>query len=159
MKIVVLADTHSRMLPGQVAHDLSQCDLIIHAGDICDENMLQEIENLNDVEAVYGNMDNSVLRDRLPQRLVLRCEGVRIGVVHGDGAPDQLLDHIQEEFEAEDVDVVIFGHSHEPMNKKIGERLFFNPGSPNDNIFAPYCSYGILEIDGNHIKADIIKVK
>lgn len=158
-KIVVLSDTHSRMLPKQVVKAAKKADFVIHAGDVCDLKMLEELESFNDVEAVFGNMDESSVRKRLPRRLILKCEGVRIGVFHGEGSPDGLMDRIKEEFQSEDVDIIIFGHSHEPFNKHINNINFFNPGSPNDDIFSPYCSYGLLEIDGNSIKTKIVKVE
>lgn len=159
MKIAVLADTHSRTLPDQVIKGLEKSDLVIHAGDVCDMRMLGEIEAFNDVEAVYGNMDDAALRKKLPRRLIMKCEGLNIGIFHGEGSPEGLINRVGEEFRNEKVDVIIFGHSHVPFNKKIGNILFFNPGSPNDDIFAPYCSYGLLEIDGNSIKTKIIKVE
>ncbi|MEW5895255.1 MAG: metallophosphoesterase [Candidatus Omnitrophota bacterium] len=159
MKIIVLSDTHSRSLPPQVRKELPKADLIIHAGDICDTKMLGEIEQINDVEAVYGNMDDQVLRKKLPRRLILKYDGVCIGVLHGEGSPEHLIDHIKDEFKDEDVDVIIFGHSHEPFNKKIDGVVFFNPGSPNDEIFAPYCSYGVIKIEGNSVKTKIVRVK
>ena len=158
-KIAVVSDTHSYMIPDQVLKGLKEADLVIHAGDICDAQMLNEIAKINDIRAVYGNMDEAALRKKLPRRLVLTCEGVHIGIVHGDGSPEGLIGRVEMELEGLDVDVIIFGHSHEPFNQKIGDVLFFNPGSPNDNIFAPYRSYGILEINGNSVKAKIIKVE
>jgi len=159
MKIAVLSDTHSAMIPDQVCKALKEADLVIHAGDVCDAKMFKEMSDLNTVKAVYGNMDEAALRRQLPRRLIFKCEDVQVGVVHGNGAPEGLIGRVEQEFEGLKVDVIIFGHSHEPFNKKIGEVLFFNPGSPNDNIFAPYRSYGILEIDGASVKAKIIKVE
>jgi putative phosphoesterase len=57
------------------------------------------------------------------------------------------------------VDVVIFGHSHWPVNETINNVLYFNPGSPNDVVRAPYCSYGIINIDAGKISAKIVKVR
>ncbi|HSV43573.1 MAG TPA: metallophosphoesterase family protein, partial [Candidatus Bathyarchaeia archaeon] len=91
--------------------------------------------------------------------LILECEKVRIGVVHGDGSPQHLVEGVQEEFADERVDIVIFGHSHEAFHEKIGDVVFFNPGAPNDDMFAPYCSYGLLEVNGKKFKLKIVKVK
>jgi len=159
IKIAVLSDTHSYMIPDQVRKALKDADFVIHAGDICDAKLFKEISDLNTVKAVYGNMDEAALRRKLPRRLIFKCEGLQIGVVHGNGSPEGLISRVEQDFEGQKVDVVVFGHSHEPFNKKIGEVLFFNPGSPNDNIFAPYRSYGILEIHGEAVKAKIIKVE
>ena len=159
MKIAVLSDTHSRALPSQLVKQLASVDMIIHAGDICDLDLLKEIEQMNTVKAVCGNMDDATLRRKLPERCILECENVKVGVFHGRGAPERLLDCVQQAFADDHVDVIVFGHSHEPFNKKIGDILFFNPGSPNDDLFAPYCSYGILEIEDQTVKGEIIKVK
>ncbi len=158
MKIAVVSDTHSRLIPAQVVKALSCADLIIHAGDICDEAMFKELTGLSEVAAVCGNMDSASLRKKLPERLILQCEGVSIGVMHGDGAPDHVLAHVQEAFAGEQVDAVVFGHSHEPFHQKIGGVLYMNPGSPNDEIFAPYCSYGMIEVNGGKMTSTIIKV-
>lgn len=158
-KILVLADTHSRTLPDQLIKAMAKVDFIIHAGDICDIKMFSEMQKINDVEAVFGNMDEGRIRQKLPRQLSLICEGVKIGVTHGEGSPKGLLERVREEFKDSDVDIVIFGHSHEPLTQRSDNKTFFNPGSPTDDIFAPYCSYGILEIDGASIKTEIVKVK
>ncbi|MBU1888025.1 MAG: metallophosphoesterase family protein, partial [Candidatus Omnitrophica bacterium] len=55
-------------------------------------------------------------------------------------------------------DIIIFGHSHVPMNEYIDGVLFFNPGSATDTVFAPYRSYGIIEIENGEVKAEIHKL-
>lgn len=159
MRIVVLSDTHSRALPAKVVAALADADLVIHAGDICDERLLKDIRSRATVEAVCGNMDEPALRKKLPRRLILKCEDVSIGVIHGEGGADHVIEHVQEEFSGDSVDAVVFGHSHAPFNKKISGIVYFNPGSPNDDIFAPYCSYGMIEINGRRITPKIIKVE
>jgi hypothetical protein len=64
---------------------------------------------------------------------------------------------VKREFANKKVDVVVFGHSHHPMNEKIDDVLYFNPGSATDTVFAPYRSYGILEMT-NTITGRIIKL-
>ena len=76
---------------------------------------------------------------------------------HGEGAPRSLFSRVKEEFEDKKVDAIIFGHSHHTMNEKVGDILYFNPGSATDTVFAPYRSYGILEITDD-IKGKIIKI-
>jgi predicted phosphodiesterase len=68
-----------------------------------------------------------------------------------------LLDVLAEEFKSDNVNLIIFGHSHEPLNLKKGDCLYFNPGSPTDKVFAPYNSFGIIEIN-DKIEARIIKI-
>ena len=60
--------------------------------------------------------------------------------------------------EFEDVDVIVFGHSHTPLNEVEEGVLFFNPGSPTDKVFAPYNSIGILHVD-KKIKGEIIRLE
>ena len=76
--------------------------------------------------------------------------------MHGYGHPDNLVDILKNEFFSEKPDIIIFGHSHVPKNEYIDGVLFFNPGSATDTVFAPYRSYGTIEIskDGG-IKAEI----
>jgi len=158
MKIGVLSDTHSKRLPVQLIAVLEQVDLIIHVGDFCDVDDYEALTKYNKLEAVCGNMDCSELCTMLPQKKILDLEGFKIGLFHGRGAPHTVLNKAAEVFRQEKPDVVIFGHSHQPINKEIDGVLFFNPGSPNDKIFAPYCSYGIIELTPQGINAEIIKI-
>ena len=158
MKIGVVADTHSQELPAQMLEDFKGVDLIIHAGDFCSLNDLEHFKKLKEVKAVHGNMDNPEVRRTLPRKQIIQCGRFSVGLFHGEGPPTAILGKVQSEFRDSKVDVVIFGHSHQPMNEKIDDVLYFNPGSPNDRMFAPYRSYGILEID-DKITGTIIKVK
>ena len=159
MKIGVVADTHSKNLPKQMLDDFKGVELIVHAGDFCSLDVLEHFKKLKEVRAVHGNMDEHNVRKELPRRQVFNIGPFVIGIYHGEGAPNQLLDKVKEEFKTEKVDAVIFGHSHRPFNEVVDNVLYFNPGSPNDTIFAPYCSYGILDLSGPRIQGQIIKVK
>jgi putative phosphoesterase len=159
MKIGVVADTHSKPLPKQMLADFKSVDLIIHAGDFCDIADYQALAKIKEVEGVYGNMDNSEIRKIFPRRQILKFGSFSVGLFHGEGPPKTILEKVKEEFQKDKVDIVIFGHSHQPLNEKDGEVLYFNPGSPNDTIFAPYCSYGIIDINEKNFSAKHIKVK
>jgi len=158
MKIGVVSDTHSLELPPQMLRDFEGVDFIIHAGDFCTTGILEALRKIKDVKAVYGNMDGQDLRKILPRRQVIKCGPFSIGIFHGEGNPQGLLECVKKEFKDTKVDVIIFGHSHKAMNEEIDGILYFNPGSPNDGVVAPYRSYGILEINGK-ITGKIIKVK
>ena len=158
MKIGVVADTHSRDLPKQMLEDFKTVDLIIHAGDFCCREVFNVFKGLNEVKAVWGNMDDGEMRHLLPRRQIIKCGQFHIGLFHGEGPPRTLLDVVKNEFKNDRVDVVIFGHSHQPLNQEAGGVLYFNPGSPNDTLYAPYRSYGILEIN-DKISGKIIKIK
>lgn len=157
MRIGVLSDTHSRDLPKQMIDDFKKVDLIIHAGDLCSKDVLDELKKIKEVKAVYGNMDDKGVRTVLSRNEIIHCGTYAIGIFHGEGHPHQLLDCVKREFVNKKVDAIVFGHSHQPMNERIDSVLFFNPGSPTDTVFAPYRSYGILEINDSLI-GRIVKI-
>ena len=159
MRFVVISDTHSQPLPEALLEDIRKADAVIHVGDFCDIEILQDLRREKETRAVYGNMDGLDIREILPRQVVFSCENVRIGLVHGEGGPDKLLDRVKGMFKGEKVDAVIFGHSHLPFNEVIDGVLFFNPGSPTDMVRAPFRSYGVIEVKDKSIKGQIVKLK
>lgn len=162
MKIGVISDTHIPVkcseLPRELLEILKSCDLIIHAGDLVDVSVCETLKKISKVEAVHGNMDSSEVRRRLEEKKILKVGGKKICVMHGYGRSDKLVENLKGEFFKEKPDIIIFGHSHVPMNEYIEGVLFFNPGSATDTIFTPYRSYGIIDIKGNKINAKIHKL-
>ncbi|MBF0593799.1 MAG: metallophosphoesterase family protein [Candidatus Omnitrophica bacterium] len=159
MRIIVISDTHSEVLPQALIEDIKKSDLVIHVGDFCDIDVFKKLKTLKDIRAVYGNMDGLDLRGILPRKAVFKCEDVTIGLFHGEGGPDRLFEKVKEAFEKEKVDLVIFGHSHEVLNEVVDGIRYFNPGSPTDTVRAPFRSYGVLDVKGRNLKASIIKIK
>ncbi len=159
MIIGVLSDTHSLNLPAPMMERFKTVDLIIHSGDVCDASVIKALKALAPIKAVQGNMDDAALKKQLPIKEIIECEGVKIGITHGHigEARDAML-NAQAMFKDDHVAIVIFGHSHKATNEKIGDRLFFNSGSPNDVIKAKFFSYGLIEIKDGKIKAEIIKI-
>jgi len=158
MNIAVLSDTHSLPLGQKLLNDFKDFSLIIHAGDICDAGTLDALRTLAPVKAVQGNMDEPALRKKLPLRELLVIDGVKVGVTHGHGPTRDALSNALAQFKDEAPDVIIFGHSHQPFKEMAGKTLMFNPGSPNDTVRAPYCSYGVLKISNGKVKAEIVKI-
>ena len=160
MRIGVLSDTHIPRacadLPAEIAEAFKNVDLILHAGDLVEMKVLKELRKLADTKAVRGNMDEPELVKVLPEKEIIKVNGFTIGLTHGYGPPANLINYVKNEF-PEKVDVIVFGHSHSPVNEKREGILFFNPGSPTDKIFAKHNSYGILTINGS-IKGEIIKI-
>ncbi len=162
MKIGVIADTHipdrSKVIPDKILKDFKDADMIIHAGDLVDLEVLRQLESIcPDVKAVYGNMDPYEVRKELPEKEIIKAGNHKIGVMHGSGSPVKLIELMAQVFKDDGVDIIIFGHSHTGFNEKIGNILFFNPGSATDKILSAYNSYGIIEINGN-VQARIIKI-
>jgi putative phosphoesterase len=144
MRIAVLADTHVNKLeylPKKIIDALSTVDLIIHAGDLTDVQLLNELKQLNEVKAVHGNMDSRELKSVLPIKEIVETKDKRIGITHGSGAPWRIEERVRKVFESDRIDIIVYGHSHRPQNKVINDVLFFNPGKAAD-------SFGILTIDG-----------
>jgi uncharacterized protein len=162
MKIGVISDTHitntEGEIPKKILNEFKNVDMIIHAGDLITLRVLDELRSVcNNVTAVYGNMDSHEVRQVLPEKEILKVGKFRIGVMHGQGSPSKIIEFLGSIFKDSEVDIVIFGHSHESFNEKVGNILFFNPGSATDKIFSTYNSFGLIEINGT-IKSKIIKL-
>jgi putative phosphoesterase len=161
LRIGVLSDTHiparARQLPPALFELFDDVDLILHAGDLVDGRILTELAVLAPVEAVAGNMDSLELYNRLGHKKVLEYGGFRIGLIHGDLGPDRKKtpQRALEAFTQDNVDCVVFGHSHQPFNETVDGILLFNPGSPTDRRREPRHSCGILTL-GETIKAELL---
>jgi putative phosphoesterase len=161
MKIAVIADTHitSGVVPPGLLRIAGQADMVIHAGDLVQAAVLKELKSVcPDVRAVYGNMDGEELKAKLSARLIIDLPGgIRIGVMHGWGAPAGLLDIVESEFRGKNVQIAVYGHSHQPSRVERNGVIYFNPGSPTDKVYAPYNSYGLIEIR-NGVEAKIVRI-
>ena len=160
MKILVLSDTHiprvANDLPQKIYKAIQSVDMIFHAGDFVDEELLNKLRILRQTTAVFGNMDSPAIQKALKAKEVVQIEKVRIGLIHGYGAPSELTETVMSEFK--NVNAIVFGHSHKALNLVKDGVLLFNPGSPTDTIFATNNSYGILEVTNEKIKGTIIKI-
>ncbi|MBU1753585.1 metallophosphoesterase, partial [bacterium] len=165
MRIGVTSDTHipvrGHSLPAILIQEFSNVDLILHAGDILTMDVLRELEKLAPVKAVYGNMDKPETSEQLQQKMIIEVESVKIGLFHGSGSKIGLASRIKKEFSNNTtpiVDCIVYGHTHVPECRFEDNILFFNPGSPTDTVFAPYRSFGIIEVNGNKIKGKLITI-
>lgn len=146
--IGVLSDTHipkrGKELPKEVIEGFQGVDLILHAGDIADESVLLELEKIAPVFAVHGNVDPPELREKLPLKRIIEYKQFRIGLIHGYGDKGTTLGRVMEAFEGEELNAIVFGHSHQPYNERLNGMLIFNPGSPLDKRYEVFYSYGLL---------------
>lgn len=159
-RIGVLSDTHvpvrARRLPPELFTRLQGVDLILHAGDLVDESVLLELQSLAPVEAVAGNMDPPHLHERLKRRKLLQGGGLQIGLIHGDGMRRTTRQRAEEAFRDFQPQVIVFGHSHQPVCTYTGNTLLFNPGSCVDPRRAGRPSYGLLHLDSGGVNGEII---
>ena len=161
-RIGVVSDTHvpkqASQIPEKLLEQLATVDFIIHAGDFENIDALKDLRRINRVVAVSGNMDGKKVKNQLSNREILNVDHYKIGIIHGWGDPHSLPKRMLEEFKSDNVDCVIFGHSHQVYNQTVDGVLLFNPGSPTDTIFAHFKSFGILETSPEGIKGEIIKL-
>ncbi len=136
-RLMILSDTHGQ-LPPEVARACEGADHIIHAGDAGGDGILPELESMAPVTAVCGSVDPAGLA---PMRVRIRLGGWRILVQHivwGGGGP---LGEIRDLLSEEQADIVVFGHTHEPLCRREGGTLFCNPGSCGPRRFSLPRSY------------------
>ncbi len=160
-RIGVISDTHiidawseDTLLASLQDVHFHGVDLVLHAGDLVDSQILTHFSNCA-VLAVCGNMDSPTAE--LPMRRVISTGPFRIGIAHGWGAVAGLDQRLLQEFSGEDIDCMVYGHSHMPCCRWQGEQLFFNPGSPTDRRNAPFHTVGLLEV-GDTIQGRIISL-
>lgn len=161
MKVAVLADTHTRggtrALPAGAWPYLETADHILHAGDVVEPAVLDELKSLSPVTAVMGNCDANDIRDwGANDSIEVELGGVRIAMVHDSGPKQGRRARMRAAFPK--ARVVVFGHSHLPLNDDDGDLLLFNPGSPTWPRRAPYPSMGLLWVNDGAVEADIFPV-
>ena len=164
MRIGVISDTHLSSLTGDfialIKDRFAECDLVVHAGDFTSPEVYRYLheQTSGNVIAVHGNMDPPELRKVLPERLIFEKSGIKFGLTHGWGAPYDLEERIARLFNNEDVNCIIYGHSHDGVSHKRDDILFFNPGSPTDRHFAKANSIGYITIVNGEIRGEIVSV-
>jgi hypothetical protein len=162
MRIVVLSDTHAprrwKSCPPAVAAQLRGADLILHAGDVCTAAVLEELAQYAPVTAVVGNNDGpDVAAWGAAETAALASEGLRVAMIHDSGPAGGRLPRLRARFP--DAELVVFGHSHIPLNAADGALRIFNPGSPTDRRRQPHGTLGVLDVaDGTLVEARIIEV-
>lgn len=158
-RIGVISDTHlggaDARLDTIVARYFAGVDLVVHAGDIVSLQVLDCLYAAGkEVIAVSGNMDQREVDYAFPAKRILAIESVRIGIVHGWGSPHGIRQRIRDSFEQ--VDAIIYGHTHQAFCGVEEGILYFNPGSPLDSRFTSVHSIGIMHIDATNIRGEII---
>ena len=160
MLIGLISDTHipdrARQIPQNVLTSFKDVDLIIHAGDLTTQSVIDELEKIAPVMAIQGNMDRFAGLD-LPKAKVIDVEGVRIGVAHGEVYPradTQQLLYLAKQL---DVNILVTGHSHQPKIESVEDVLLLNPGSPIVPRLADR-TVMLLEVNDKNVDVEIIKI-
>jgi uncharacterized protein len=162
MRVVVLSDTHAprrwKSCPPRVAEQLRAADLILHAGDVCTASVLDELSEYGPVRAVLGNNDTpDVASWGAEPTLELDVDGLRIAMLHDSGQATGRLQRMRRAFPQ--AELVVFGHSHIPLDQAGQGLRIFNPGSPTDRRRQPQGTLGVLRIEaGQLMEARIVGV-
>jgi putative phosphoesterase len=148
VRIGVISDTHGLLRP-EATEALQGSDLILHAGDICGFEVVEELRAIAPVTAVRGNNDHDPWGSSLPETVTVEVNGVRIHMLHD-------LHDLAIDPPAEGVEVVVAGHSHQPMRERRNGVLHFNPGSAGPRRFSLPISVGRLVVRGGRVSARVI---
>jgi hypothetical protein len=172
VKIGVVSDTHGFFDP-RLEELLAGVELILHAGDVGNQEVLNVLGRIAPVRAVRGNVDPPQLG--LPFRTSSRIGAVQVEILHqlpapqtelekwsdparGGGLALQARDAFLQSFD-HNTRVVIFGHSHAPCAVTLAGKLFFNPGSAGKQRFSlPRCC-GMLEVSAKRVEATIFSLQ
>jgi putative phosphoesterase len=149
--IGVIADTHGLLRP-QALQALSGVDLIIHAGDIGNPEVLAGLARVAPVQAVRGNVERGDWAAGLPRTRLVEVGGLHLYVLHELFSLD--LDPAAAGFAA-----VIFGHSHEPYLEHKDGVLYLNPGSAGPRRFSLPVTLARLRVQGTSLTAQLIELK
>jgi putative phosphoesterase len=130
MKIGLLSDTHSYLDP-KVFDYFADCDEVWHGGDVGDESLLDELEAFKPLRGVYGNIDDTAVRKRLPLNLDFEVEGLRVFITHIGGYPGRYTPRVRKLLDETKPGLYICGHSHilKVMMDKKRHCLHMNPGA------------------------------
>ena len=163
-KIVgLISDTHipvrARSLPKEVFKIFEGADFIVHAGDLVDFSIIDELEQIAPVLAAYGNMDGPEIREKIPKVNSFKFFDWKIGVTHDPGAMFG-MGKMREIAVQNGFDVLVYGHTHNSHVKWDRDVLFINPGSPTNPIppFIIKPSVALLKITKERITPEIIQM-
>ena len=150
LRVGLISDTHNLLRPEAIAF-LRGADHIVHAGDIVDAAILDELGRLAPVTAVRGNNDRGAWADRLKEIEIVTLGDVRVCVIHD-------LSQLDLDLAATGIDVVVSGHSHKPLVERRRGALFVNPGSAGPRRFTLPIAAAELAIDGGAVSARIVEL-
>lgn len=150
IRVGVISDTHGLLRPTALDF-LRGSDFIIHAGDICGPTIIEDLARVAAVTAVRGNNDAGAWTRALKETELVRIGGIDIYVIHDLAELD--IDPI-----AAGVQVVISGHSHQPVIEHRDGVVFVNPGSAGPRRFKLPISVAELIIAGRAVSARIVEL-
>ena len=157
----LISDTHvpkrAMCIPKKVFEIFEKVDYIIHAGDLVELAVVDDLEQIAPVLAVHGNMDSLEVANAIPSHNSLKVFDWKIGVTHDQNILFG-LNKPNETAKEKEFDVIVYGHTHVADVKWAGKVLYINPGSPTDPssvLVKP--SVGLLKITKEAIMPQIVE--
>ena len=164
MKLVgLISDTHipsrAKVIPNEVFEIFNGANLILHAGDLTQLSVVDELQQIAPVVAASGNMDRGEVRKRLPKMDYVNVYNWKIGVIHDPGIFSRTR-RMRTLAKQNNLDILVFGHTHRPSLKQAEEVLFINPGSPTNPLppFITKPTVAMLKITKEKIEPEIIRI-
>ena len=146
-RIAILSDTHGLLRPEVVAR-LKEADVILHAGDINTQAIVDQLGSYAPIFIVRGNNDKEWAAD-LPHSLTCTVEGVRLFMVHNKKDVPRDLDG---------VDVVVYGHSHRYAQEEREGVLWLNPGSCGRRRFDQEITFTVMEAEDGRYRVEKVAI-
>jgi uncharacterized protein len=163
MLIAVISDTHlprgARSLPDECVRRIETADLLLHAGDFSNADVLRSLQAIGPpLAAVHGNVDSAELRRLLPAERVVEAGGARIAMLHDAGPRSGRLRRMRARF-GDRAQAVIFGHSHLPLHERADDGFqIFNPGSPTERRRAPRHTMGMAQVENGEVHFELVEL-
>ena len=164
MRIGLISDTHipdvAKATPPQVMEVFGGVDLILHAGDICEVSVLDELQSIAPVLAARGDDDYEIRDERVQEIQNLTIDGLTLYVIHSSQywARD-LIEHPERHNLEKAPDILVFGHTHRDIVQTIGKSLLVNPGSATFPYYQPRLgTVALIDINAGKAEAHIVQL-
>ena len=159
-QILLLSDTHSHIDDTMIKY-VKLADEVWHAGDIGDLKVTDTIASLKPLRAVYGNIDNTKIRQEYPLNNYFEIEGVSVLMTHIGGYPGRYNDRVRNLLNTHKPNLYICGHSHilKVMNDKKLNCLHMNPGAVGKHGFHQVRTMLRFQIDlGKILNLEVVEI-
>lgn len=160
-RLGVVADTHGSASGRRWDVDLiasflrrAKVDLVLHAGDAGHPSVLLALAEIAPVASVRGNADPLELIEALPDRVWIEVGARTVLLMHGHHGKTAI--RAARAAAAPDIDLIVFGHSHQPLIDTEGTTILFNPGSHTERRWNPHFGIGLIAVSDEKIEPDLI---
>jgi hypothetical protein len=150
MRVGVISDTHGLLRP-EAVQALQGVDLIVHAGDVGEAEILTSLKEIAPVFAVRGNVDTESWAQELPETAVVEVGPVSLYVLHN-------LRELDLDPKAAGFAAVISGHTHKAENREEKGVLYLNPGSAGPRRFDLPVTLALLNLEARPWKVEIVRL-